>query len=446
MASSAPQSSPEANRVPTGIEPAPELIRSCGGNKSASACIGPPPTVPKKNPSLVNLAFIKNLSDPVKKIPSDGQQPKRRGPKPDSKPAQTRRQELNRQAQRTHRERKEQYIRALEVEITRLREGYANDMESANMSIMQQKQTLEEVKEENRILKEILASHGINFEAELERRSAPVQSTPQESSYGGSISASHSQTAPDMASMNYLGTPDTSISGRSPGTTISEMAQQPTAGSNNPYFESATPLPGTGYNTSSNSIGGGTALVSSTPGVFDVDPQLGIDFVLHLEKPCNWHMEFLCRRAHDDENQEAVSGHTLMATCPTSSVIANTERGQTYVTKTYDLPPANLNTLLNLSRQLVTDDEITPIMALQLLRNHEAYPYLTREDVAHMMSDLAAKVRCYGFGAVLENFEVMDSLNSVLTSKMDYAIASYDGSSSLISPPIQSSEVLDMYS
>ena len=31
---------------------------------------------------------------------SDGQAPKRRGPKPDSKPALTRRQELNRQAQR----------------------------------------------------------------------------------------------------------------------------------------------------------------------------------------------------------------------------------------------------------------------------------------------------------------------------------------------------------
>lgn len=30
----------------------------------------------------------------------DGQVPKRRGPKPDSKPALTRRQELNRQAQR----------------------------------------------------------------------------------------------------------------------------------------------------------------------------------------------------------------------------------------------------------------------------------------------------------------------------------------------------------
>jgi hypothetical protein len=36
----------------------------------------------------------------IDQFPVDGQPPKRRGPKPDSKPALTRRQELNRQAQR----------------------------------------------------------------------------------------------------------------------------------------------------------------------------------------------------------------------------------------------------------------------------------------------------------------------------------------------------------
>lgn len=46
----------------------------------------------------LNLGFLKTLTE--KKITRDGQQPKRRGPKPDSKPALTRRQELNRQAQR----------------------------------------------------------------------------------------------------------------------------------------------------------------------------------------------------------------------------------------------------------------------------------------------------------------------------------------------------------
>ena len=73
-----------------------------------------------KNPLSMGLDFLKGLGHSEKKtnrgehaprfqIPrpnicndsdSDGQPPKKRGPKPDSKPALTRRQELNRQAQR----------------------------------------------------------------------------------------------------------------------------------------------------------------------------------------------------------------------------------------------------------------------------------------------------------------------------------------------------------
>lgn len=46
----------------------------------------------------MDLSILKNFSE--KKVTRDGQPAKRRGPKPDSKPALTRRQELNRQAQR----------------------------------------------------------------------------------------------------------------------------------------------------------------------------------------------------------------------------------------------------------------------------------------------------------------------------------------------------------
>lgn len=47
----------------------------------------------------MNISFLKAFGA-QRKLTRDGQPAKRRGPKPDSKPAQTRRQELNRQAQR----------------------------------------------------------------------------------------------------------------------------------------------------------------------------------------------------------------------------------------------------------------------------------------------------------------------------------------------------------
>jgi hypothetical protein len=68
------------------------------------------------SPNPLPMGFLKTFSGVQKKVTRgvyssfhkgtsnnsrlDGQPPKRRGPKPDSKPAQTRRQELNRQAQR----------------------------------------------------------------------------------------------------------------------------------------------------------------------------------------------------------------------------------------------------------------------------------------------------------------------------------------------------------
>lgn len=112
-----------------------------------------------------------------------------------------------------------------------------------------------------------------------------------------------------------------------------------------------------------------------------------------------------------------------MATCPPPSYIANTTHEQAYPHKTYDLPHANLGTLLNLSRQLVTDGQITPIMALQCLKNHELYHTLSRDDVKIIIETLNTKVRCYGFGAVVEDFELMDCLSSVMGTKVDVGVS-----------------------
>ncbi|KAI0482316.1 hypothetical protein GGR56DRAFT_684936 [Xylariaceae sp. FL0804] len=105
---------------------------------------------PDKSPlASLNLNFLKTLNE--KRTTRDGNPPKRRGPKPDSKPALTRRQELNRQAQRTHRERKELYIKALEDEVLRLKEVYTNASQDKN-----------KLAEENRQLRNLLHQNGLS--------------------------------------------------------------------------------------------------------------------------------------------------------------------------------------------------------------------------------------------------------------------------------------------
>lgn len=68
---------------------------------------------------------------------------------------------------RTHRERKEQYVRALENEVSRLREGYSDLTKTSHTTNEQLKQALQAVMEENKILQHILRAHGIAFEHEI---------------------------------------------------------------------------------------------------------------------------------------------------------------------------------------------------------------------------------------------------------------------------------------
>ncbi|KAI1329649.1 hypothetical protein F5Y16DRAFT_397299 [Xylariaceae sp. FL0255] len=350
--------------------------------------------------SSLNINFLKALSD--KRTTRDGNPPKRRGPKPDSKPALTRRQELNRQAQRTHRERKELYIKALEDEVLRLKEVFSN--------VSQDKDKLAE---ENRQLRNILHQNGIASSGAMD----DVISNPSMGyTSSGSISGSY---AP--ASSSAFTPPMTSIS------TVPSVA-------------SSTMMMGQQHPVQS---------------CVDYD-QAGIDFVLtyelpvdpskaymspphHLEKPCMDHLPWLLEKGTDNPGEPC--GHALMASCPpepfaelnseipfghshSSAVgapvidgVKSEPSNEQLSLKTWELSKGDLTTLLDLSKRLDLDGEITPVMAWGYILSHPRLTELTRQDFVKITDDLKGKVRCYGFGAVMEEFEVRDALNSVLSAK-----------------------------
>ncbi|GIJ98246.1 hypothetical protein Aspvir_000361 [Aspergillus viridinutans] len=387
---------------------------------------GAPSQTSVKTPTSMSTNFFQFFGG-QKKVTRDGQPAKRRGPKPDSRPALTRRQELNRQAQRTHRERKEQYIRSLETEVSRLREAFTQEMSAANLAVVQHREMLQAVNDENAILKELLTAHGVQFETELERRRAERRSAGRGFQSSPLAGSSVGTGAPAASSGNTYTTPPTTVSTVS--SDLSPLANGVGRVEISPTHE-ITPPPPIAMTASSCEIPANLDLsaiarnqepVQAVGGIFEVDPQLQIDFILTLESPCREHTDYLCRRSVTEADDEDMpfSGHALMATCPPPSYIANTTPEQAYPHKTYDLPHANLTTLLNLSRQLVTEGQITPIMALQCLKNHELYRTLTKDDVKIIIETLNTKVRCYGFGAVVEDFELMDCLSSVLGTKVD---------------------------
>ncbi|KAL9083734.1 MAG: hypothetical protein Q9165_008400 [Trypethelium subeluteriae] len=164
--------------------------------------------------SPLGLGFLKNFTS-NQKTTRDGQPPKRRGPKPDSKPALTRRQELNRQAQRTHRERKEMYIKALEQEVLRLKEVFANTTKERDAFA-----------EENRKLRELLAANGIQVDINL---NSPTGVPGLASSYGDSSSGSISGSyAPGSA--GFSPTPPGGVAGQRAPISQQNLAQIPQGG------------------------------------------------------------------------------------------------------------------------------------------------------------------------------------------------------------------------
>jgi hypothetical protein len=148
-----------------------------------------------------------------------------------------------------------------------------------------------------------------------------------------------------------------------------------------------------------------------------------------LEATCRDHNEYLVRRSMDSPNDPdtaQISGHALMASVPPPSHISSTPAQGGGLVPTYphqmpDVPLQSLNNLLNLakaSNQLQADGffeggQVTPVMALQSLRGHPHYNTLTREDIEGMIESVKNKVRCYGFGAVMEDFELRDALSSI---------------------------------
>jgi hypothetical protein len=121
------------------------------------------------------------------------------------------------------------------------------------------------------------------------------------------------------------------------------------------------------------------------------------------------------------------SGHALMASCPPPSHIEKVPAQGGGLVPTYEhkVPDAEsvqiLSNLLNLSQTLklsaIPNGQVTPVMALQSLKGHRNYSTLTRDDVLSMIESIKSKVRCYGFGAVMEDFELRDALSGIFAMK-----------------------------
>jgi hypothetical protein len=116
------------------------------------------------------------------------------------------------------------------------------------------------------------------------------------------------------------------------------------------------------------------------------------------------HMQFLVERASEPQGEPC--GHALMASCPPDPFVESKPEvpfghGPNHLSgnapKTWDLSKPDLANLLDLSKRLNLDGEITPVMAWGMVLAHPRFSELRSEDFENICQELGGKVRCYGY-------------------------------------------------
>lgn len=276
---------------------------------------------------------------------------------------------------RTHRDRKATYLKALESEIAKLRAR-----ESAHEAEIQA------CKGAVHRLKELIQNHNIPLPLDL--ASDPYIQGPQ-------------------VTVELLGHPDLSQTFQT-----QFPAEYPYMGSSS-HISSSSPLPSRPGVSSRQffpgmEIGAATSSDPTPASGVSLDnisepmphpeglgsTQVGIDFVLALEYICLEH------HALHSANSEG-SGHEMMLSSPimfrSPPLLQTTQPGSGLPDGTrWTVPAVELEKLLDFSGRLDLDGEITPVEAWRRIRLHAGFAALTRDGLETLRVTLLPEVKCYG--------------------------------------------------
>ncbi|KAM3421313.1 hypothetical protein BST61_g1712 [Cercospora zeina] len=344
---------------------------------------------------------------------------KKPGPKRDAKPAPNEKLERNRQAQRSHRERKEQYTKDLELEVMRLKELFVQTTRERDDAIQSRDAAM---LERDRLREE-------NVQLRGHVQPAATSATGTDSGVTANAPLQEVADRAPLASTHRLSIWDT----------------EETRGfaSDGPISDApARDLPVVACPRSSNA----TASVTVTraqelpAGELDYD-ELGLDFILTLERPCMGHIHYLHVRAHnyqpsedggmggqpmevpDDGENQHISGHAMMATAPLYTDIIE-RPGSRYPCQLPQLKRQDLVNLLNLSAALeISEPEVPPVRAWIRLMQDSRTRGFSAHDFEVLKTSLLNKIHCYRFGAIIDEHDIDDALTQVCQVKEAAAVA-----------------------
>ncbi|KAF1922257.1 uncharacterized protein M421DRAFT_10693 [Didymella exigua CBS 183.55] len=271
-----------------------------------------------------------------------------------------RRREQVRRAQKTHRERKESYIKSLETEVIQLR---ANETQSYHK--------IKALYAEVNAMKNLLVENGIRIPSALPSPLVPQIYSPDDV-----------EVAPALEFFEF------NIPGKSPKQQGERISVKTSArqGGNREAARTHNAAPT-------------TFDLFTPPTETDFSQQdptaIGIEFILSLEAPCLGHIPGTL------DNEEP-SGHALL----TSATLLHHQQsypvGHGHLANpTWTVPKLGVERLLELSTSIPLDGEVTPVQAWDYIRQHPQYHSLDCARLESLKATLLLHVKCYGFGAVI---------------------------------------------
>ncbi len=110
----------------------------------------------------------------------------------------------------------------------------------------------------------------------------------------------------------------------------------------------------------------------------------------------------MMKRAIDTSSTE-LSGHALMMTCPSrDAIMASYDNPDAHFSlKMPDMPASELNRMMMMSANMDLGGEVTPVMALKMIRADERYDLMSLTELNELKDQLKAKSRCYGYVLII---------------------------------------------
>ncbi|KAK9318983.1 hypothetical protein V1517DRAFT_342150 [Lipomyces orientalis] len=308
----------------------------------------------------------------------------------------TRREQV-RKAQRTHRERKQAYIKTLETEVLQLRTNEGNLLQEIGR------------------LKRILTEHGIQLQSEVDS-SIVYQAGDHYDNFSGnsvvSIVKSDStgqqlqvrEAGSDLASGSEGNFP----SSNSIGSPSSHSRFNVFGNEDRGALYSSRDYPSSSPTLSPPADSAPSSSRRSPNSMTDNDlTNIGMEFVLTLESPCLPHTP-------SNPKDPSPTGHALTASAALLFHGPAAQTAQLQPSTVWETPTTGLERLLALSTNLDLEDELTPVQAWNYIRQHPAFDGIDLDLLRGLTGELLRHVKCHGFGGVIEHTVFETTVSEVL--------------------------------